>query len=133
MGKKTKLMLTLWAMRPLFIPALIMLVELAIWAGLNLAGLADKDWYLWRIGLLIALFIMLYTAAACGGKTRENILFASVGIVLPWVLMLAYILCFGFIYMSMNFVTLDWFFSGVLVSGACQFICVTFFKVMRTY
>lgn len=117
--------LSAWPLPAIYIPALVMAIELSIWAFLNLNGLGDPDWTTWLGSLFVAYGILYLTAMCCDGRSGRHIWVGAVGILIPWVAMLIYIPVVGLIKMSLSFVTLDWFFYGVRVGALCQILYVT--------
>jgi hypothetical protein len=118
-ARKFSLKKILYDYRHVAIPLLVYSCELTIWAVLNRNGIGDYDWQHWRIALLVCLFLLVITL---GIYSRNDIGDAAFGVIAPWLVMLLVIIVYGFIRMSLDFVTIDMFFFGVFLSGALQFL-----------
>lgn len=110
----------LYNLRHIAIPTFVYTIELAVWAGLNRNGLGDATWMLWRIGLLVALVIIFLTAWVFYKPDGDDFWNAATGVLLPWCILFIGSIVYGFVQMSLSFVTVNLFFWGVLVSGVMQ-------------
>lgn len=115
--RKLSLKQILYNYRHALIPALVFIIELTVWATLNLKGLGDKGWVYWRVFLLLSVFLVVFSGSAF---EKDDELFLMFGSVIPWVVMLILSSVYGFIQMNLNFLTLDLFFVGVLGSTFLQ-------------
>ena len=120
----------LYDFRHVAIPALVYALELVVWAVLNHKGLGDHDWKTWRLGLLISLFLLFCTSFTF--KENPQISLAATGVLLPWVIMLGLIITEGFFRMDLSFITISWFFTGVLGSGVLQALWIIVFSVTNS-
>lgn len=118
-ARKFSLNKILYHYRHVAIPLLVYSCELTVWAVLNRNGIGDYGWLHWRIALLVCLFLLVITS---GIYSRNDIGDAAFGVIAPWLVMLLVIIVYGFIRMSLDFVTIDMFFFGVFLSGALQFL-----------
>lgn len=118
-ARKFSLKKILYDYRHVAIPLLVYSCELTIWAVLNRNGIGDYGWQHWRIALLVCLFLLVITS---GIYSRNDIGDAAYGVIAPWLVLLLVIIVYGFIRMSLDFVTIDMFFFGVFFSGALQFL-----------
>lgn len=108
----------LYHFRHLAITSLVFAIELTVWAVLIRNGYGEYGWTYWRIGLLASLVILIHTTMVFHGS-KEQILDAA-GALAPWVILIPSIMVFFFIQMNPDFLTLDWFFTGVFASGIFQ-------------
>lgn len=120
-ARKFSLKKVLYDYRHVAIPLLVYSCELIIWAVLNRNGIGEYGWLHWRIALLVCLFLLVITS---GIYSRNDIGDAAFGVIAPWLVMLLVIIVYGFIRMSLDFVTINMFFIGVFSSGVFQFFIV---------
>lgn len=118
-ARKFSLKKILYNYRHVAIPLLVYSCELTIWAALNRNGIGDYGWRHWRIALLVCLFLLVVTSEI---YSKNDIGEAALGVISPWLVMLLVIIVYGFIRMSLDFVTIDMFFFGVFSSIAFQFL-----------
>lgn len=116
--ERSSILNRLYDFRHVAIPALVYTLELVVWAVLNHKGLGDDDWKTWRLGLLISLFLLFCTSFTF--RKNPQISLAATGVLLPWFIMLGLIIIGGVIQMNLSFITISWFFAGVLGSGVLQ-------------
>lgn len=114
---RSSLLKSLHDYRYILIPALVFTIELTVWAALNLKGLGNKNWVYWRVFLLLSVFLVAWSGSAFN---KNDEWFFMCGSLIPWGGMTIAATVYGFIQMSLNFLTLDLFFVGVLGSFALQ-------------
>lgn len=118
--KRQSLLKSLYKFRHVGIPLLVYSCELTVWAVLNRHGIGDYGWQAWRIAILACVFILVFTSAAFNKNDAWGK--AAWGVIAPWLVMLLVFIVYGFIRMSLDFVTIDMFFIGVFASGACPLL-----------
>lgn len=129
--KNIPLRRALYSLRHIAIPVLVYSTELAAWAVLNHYGLGDRSWQTWRISLLSSLTIVCMTAVVFFDPNSKDVVLAAAGVTLPWLVMVICGLLYGFIKMDLSFLTPDWFFWGVLVSGVAQVLIVILVRLLK--
>ena len=120
-ARKFSLKKILYDYRHVAIPLLVYSCELTIWAVLNRNGIGEYGWSAWRIALLVCLILLVATSVT---YSRNDIGEAAFGVIAPWLTILMVINVYGFIRMSLDFVTINMFFIGVFSSGVFQFFIV---------
>ena len=107
-------------LRHVFIPFMVYSTELTVWALLIREGAVTCEWSSWRVGLLVALFLLFCTAVVTFGEQIEGIIFTSLWVIAPWLIVLFLSLIRAFIDMSMAHMNVDLFLAGTILSAAAQ-------------
>lgn len=101
---------------------LIYATEMTVWAVLNLKGLGDDDFSTWRIFLLVSVGIIAGSAGIIDDPDDKWMMYA--GALTPWLIVPFVIIGYGFIQMNLHFLSMDWFFTCVLLSFSLQFMVI---------
>ena len=111
-------------LRHVFIPFMVYSTELTVWAVLIRKGVVTYEWSSWRVGLLVALVLLFCTAAVTFGERIEGIIFTSLGVIAPWLILLCRSLIWAFIDMSMARMNVDLFLAGTILSAVAQAVFI---------
>lgn len=101
---------------------LIYATEMTVWAVLNLKGLGDKDFSTWRIYLLVSFGIIAGSAAIIDDPDDGFMMY--VGALTPWLIAPFVVVVYGFIQMNLQFLSMQWFYTCVLLSFSLQFVVI---------
>ncbi|EDV0839738.1 hypothetical protein OY10_004610 [Salmonella enterica subsp. enterica serovar Havana] len=101
---------------------LIYAAEMTVWAVLNLKGLGDADFSTWRIFLLVSVGIIAGSAGILGDRDDEWMVYA--GALTPWLIAPFVVIVYGFIQMNLQFLSMEWFYTCVLLSFSMQFMLI---------
>ncbi|BBW24615.1 hypothetical protein [Enterobacter kobei] len=113
---------TLYDFRHLAILVLIYAAEMTVWAVLNLKGLGDEDFSTWRIFLLVSVGIIAGSAGILDDPDDRWMVYA--GALTPWLIAPFVVIVYGFIQMNLQFLSMEWFFTCVLLSFSLQFMVI---------
>ncbi|HCH0659649.1 TPA: hypothetical protein NKO55_004265 [Enterobacter asburiae] len=101
---------------------LIYAVEMTVWAVLNLKGLGDEDFSTWRIFLLVSVGVIAGSAGILDDPDDGWMVYA--GALTPWLIAPFVVIVYGFIQMNFQFLSMEWFFTCVLLSFSLQFMLI---------
>jgi hypothetical protein len=101
---------------------LIYATEMTVWAVLNLKGLGDEDFYIWRIFLLVSVAIIVCSAGITDDPDEGFMMYA--GALAPWLIAPFVVIVYGFIQMNLQFLSMEWFYTCVLLSFSLQFVVI---------
>ncbi|EQA1667095.1 TPA: hypothetical protein N0X68_004379 [Enterobacter roggenkampii] len=101
---------------------LIYAAEMTVWAVLNLKGLGDEDFSTWRIFLLVSVGVIAGSAGILDDPDDGWMVYA--GALMPWLIAPFVIIVYGFIQMNLQFLSMEWFFTCVLLSFSLQFMII---------
>lgn len=101
---------------------LIYAAEMTVWAVLNLKGLGDEDFSTWRIFLLVSVGIIAGSAGILDDPDDGWMVYA--GALTPWLIVPFVVIIYGFIQMNLQFLSMEWFFTCVLLSFSLQFMVI---------
>ncbi|HFK5727420.1 TPA: hypothetical protein ACG0DT_004239 [Enterobacter asburiae] len=101
---------------------LIYAVEMTVWAVLNLKGLGDEDFSAWRIFLLVSVGVIAGSAGILDDPDDGWMVYA--GALTPWLIAPFVVIVYGFIQMNLQFLSMEWFFTCVLLSFSLQFLVI---------
>lgn len=106
--------------RHVFFLVLIYVAEMTVWAALNLKGLGDDDFSTWRIFLLVSVGIIAGSAGIIDDPDDKWMMYA--GALTPWLIAPFVIIVYGFMQMNLHFLSIEWFYTCVLLSFSLQFV-----------
>ncbi|NIG46361.1 hypothetical protein F3J31_21430 [Enterobacter sp. Acro-832] len=101
---------------------LIYAAEMTVWAVLNLKGLGDEDFSTWRIFLLVSVGVIAGSAGILDDPDDGWMVYA--GALTPWLIAPFVVIVYGFIQMNLQFLSMEWFFTCVLLSFSLQFLVI---------
>ena len=101
---------------------LIYAAEMTVWAVLNLKGLGDEDFSTWRIFLLVSVGVIAGSAGILDDPDDGWMVYA--GALTPWLIAPFVVIVYGFIRMNLQFLSMEWFFTCVLLSFSLQFLVI---------
>lgn len=101
---------------------LIYAAEMTVWAVLNLKGLGDEDFSTWRIFLLVSVGVIAGSAGILDDPDDGWMVYA--GALTPWLIAPFVVIVNGFIQMNLQFLSMEWFFTCVLLSFSLQFLVI---------
>ncbi|WP_431638373.1 hypothetical protein [Enterobacter mori] len=101
---------------------LIYAAQMTVWAVLNLKGLGDEDFSTWRIFLLVSVGVIAGSAGILDDPDDGWMVYA--GALMPWLIAPFVIIVYGFIQMNLQFLSMEWFFTCVLLSFSLQFMII---------
>ena len=101
---------------------LIYAAEMTVWAVLNLKGLGDEDFSTWRIFLLVSVGVIAGSAGILDDPDDGWMMYA--GALTPWLIAPFVVIVYGFIQMNLQFLSMEWFFTCVLLSFSLQFLVI---------
>lgn len=119
---RSALLKILYDHRHVFFLVLIYAAEMTVWAALNLKGLGDDDFSTWRICLLVSVGIIAGSAGIIDDPDDKWMMYA--GALTPWLIAPFVIIVYGFIQMNLQFLSMEWFFTCVLLSFSLQFMLI---------
>ncbi|WP_239619732.1 MULTISPECIES: hypothetical protein [Enterobacteriaceae] len=119
---RSALLKILYDHRHVFFLVLIYAAEMTVWAALNLKGLGDEDFSTWRIFLLVSMGIIAGSAGILGDNDDGWMVFA--GALTPWLIAPFVIIVYGFMQMNLHFLSIEWFYTCVLLSFSLQFVVI---------
>lgn len=101
---------------------LIYAAEMTVWAVLNLKGLGDEDFSTWRIFLLVSVGVIAGSAGILDDPDDGWMVYA--GALTPWLIAPFVVIVYGFIQMNLQFLSMEWFFTCVMLSFSLQFLVI---------
>lgn len=119
---RSSLLKILYDYRHVVFLAFIYTTEMTVWAILNLRGLGDDDFSTWRIFLLISVGIIAGSAGILGDHDDGWMVYG--GALTPWLIVPFVIIVYGFIQMNLQFLSMEWFYTCVLLSFSLQFVLI---------
>ncbi|HDC4621227.1 TPA: hypothetical protein O8U14_004520 [Enterobacter asburiae] len=119
---RSALLKILYDYRHVFFLVLIYAAEMTVWAVLNLKGLGDEDFSTWRIFLLVSVGIIAGSAGILDDPDDGWMVYA--GALTPWLIAPFVVIVYGFIQMNLQFLSMEWFYTCVLLSYSLQFMVI---------
>lgn len=119
---RSSLLKILYAYRHVAFLVLIYAAEMTVWAVLNLKGLGDDDFSTWRIFLLVSVAIIAGSAGIIDDPDDRWMMCA--GALTPWLIAPFVVIVYGFLQMNLQFLSMEWFYTCVLLSFSLQFVVI---------
>ena len=119
---RNQLLKILYDYRHVAFLVLIYAAEMTVGAVLNLKGLGDEDFSKWRIFLLVSVGIIAGSAGILDDPDDGWMVYA--GALTPWLIAPFVVIVYGFIQMNLQFLSMEWFYTCVLLSYSLQFMVI---------
>lgn len=105
------------AIMPIGIPALVITIQLSVWAVLVHYGYGEVSWKRWLIDTLVCAVALFLTGLAFFDEGKNGFKITAFTVLYPWVACAGLIIGKSVVFFNFSFLTLEWFLfpSGLAV------------------